>query len=161
MISPETISAACLKRRPLRDGDLHRRRLGAPEQRGDEDVVGLVHVEGVGARHEPGGVAVRLGADLEGAGVLDHALPLQLGGDGAQARALLDDHGDRAADLAVGEVGARVADAGADHEREDRDEQVAEEAAAMPAGAAVLVPRAAPPPDARDRRPRRTTPGGS
>ena len=88
----------------------------------------------IGAGHEPRGVAVGVGADLEGAGVLDDALRLELGGDGAQARPLLDDHGDRAADLAVGEVGARVADARADDEREERDQQVAEEpAAAAPA----------------------------
>ena len=75
--------------------------------------------------------------------MLDHALLLELGGDGPQARALLDDHRDRAADLAVGEVGAGVADARADHQREKRDQEKAEEAAATAPLAALAVTRAA------------------
>ena len=74
--------------------------------------------------------------------MLDHTLRLELDGDGPQARALLDDHRDRAADLAVGEVGAGVADARADHEREERDQQKAEEAAAAAPLAALAVTRA-------------------
>ena len=93
--------------------------------------------------------------------MLDHALLLELGGDGAQARALLDDHRDRAADLAVGEVGAGVADPGADHEREQCDQEEADEAAATAPLAALAVTRATAAHDAEVVVRRGDDPGGS